>query len=553
MKPYLSHAILLILFLTISILSAGCTSQEAAAPTSVSTTTLSSQPADTPSPTKTPLPPEPALYIDPALPAFYQEEIIIPADWTLITEPETANIGIRISSEQAQTRLVYALAAPFNTIDDSISASDLRAIWQGVLSPNTPLQNILVSRPTLNAFEALWGPASKDTVTVLNPRQFSQRAWRKENYWAILPFQELDPQWKVIEVDGQSPIHKSFDPAAYPLSIPISIQHTAEIPAAELEQFSLPSANYDPELLVTVNLTGVTALVRATAGLMEFLGVTYPATDIRDILIEADITHVNNEVPFSPSCPLPLEIQSSLVFCSRPNYIELLEDIGTDVVELAGDHFQDWGADAVFYTLDMYNQRGLPYYGGGANAKDAQQPALFDINGTKIAFLGCNAKPKGYARASETSPGAIHCDMDWMAAKVAELSEDGYLPIVTFQHLEYYSYEIHPILQADFRKMADAGAVIVSGSQAHQPQAVELYDESFLHYGLGNLFFDQYNESEETRQAFIDRHVFYNGKHISSELLTIEFTDYAHSQPMSLESRQSLLDIVFDASLWDWD
>ena len=368
-----------------------------------------------------------------------------------------------------------------------------------------------------------------------------------------MPFQDLDPQWKVIAIEGQSPIRKSFDSTVYPLIIPIAVQHTTKIPASLVEQINMPPANYDPELLVTVNLTGVTALVRATAGMMEFRGITYPATDIRDILIEADITHVNNEVPFSPSCPLPLEIQSSLVFCSRPNYIELLEDIGTDVVELAGDHFQDWGPDAVRYTLNMYNERGLQYYGGGENIEDAQQPALFDINGTKIAFLGCNAKPKGYAGASETSPGAIHCDMDWMAAKVTELSEQGYLTIVTFQHLEYYSYKIHPILQADFRKMADAGAVIVSGSQAHQPQAIELYEESFLHYGLGNLFFDQYNESEETRQAFIDRQVFYNGKYISTELLTIEFTDYAHSQPMSLESRQSLLDIVFDASLWDWN
>ena len=390
-------------------------------------------------------------------------------------------------------------------------------------------------------------------MIVLNARQSAQRAWHNANNWAILPFQEIDPQWKVIEIDGQSPVRKGFNLAVYPLTIPIAIQVTNEITAANTEQIKLPSGNYDPELLTTVNLTGVTALVRATAGMMELRGITYPATDIRTILIEADITHINNEVPFTPSCPMPASIQTSLVFCSRPAYIELLEDIGTDVVELAGDHFQDWGPNAVLYTLDMYNERGWQYYGGGENTADAQQPALFDINGTKIAFLGCNAKPKGYSGASDTSPGAIHCDMDWMAAKVTELSEQGYLTIVTFQHLEYYSYKIHPILQEDFRKMADAGAIIVSGSQAHQPQAIELYQDSFLHYGLGNLFFDQYNESQETRQAFIDRHVFYNGKYISTELLTIEFTDYAHSQIMSIESRQTLLDTVFTESLWEWN
>ena len=73
--------------------------------------------------------------------------------------------------------------------------------------------------------------------------------------------------------------------------------------------------------------------------------------------------------------------------------------------------------------------------------------------------------------------------------------------------------------------MAEAGAVIVTGSQAHQPHAFEFERGSFLHYGLGNLFFDQTNQGEPPRTAFIDRHVFYDGRHISTELLTIYFVD----------------------------
>jgi len=541
--------LLLLLLLLGIMLSSGC------APTS----TVSPTPGNTPepeketppkTPTETSTPPDPVIYLSSELPSFFLDQIQFPSEWKLASQPEAANITIKVGSQDPRAQFVYVLAAPFNTVVDTIPGENLQTVWQGTNNELLSPKKLLVTRQTLQVFEQIWGAASENVI-VLNELQISQRAWRKEFCWTILPFQDLDPQWKVIEVDGQSPIHKSFNPDAYPLTVPISIQLTPDMQPAMLDQIALPPSNYDPNLLVTVNLTGVTALVRATAGMMEFRGNTYPAEDIRDILTEADITHINNEVPFTPACPKPAGNTNSLVFCSRPEYIELLENVGTDVIELAGDHFQDWGPDAVRYTLDMYQQRGWQYYGGGINAEDAQQPALFDLNGTRIAFLGCNAKPKGYAGASETSPGAIHCDMDWMASKVAELRQQGYLPIVTFQHLEYYSYAIHPILQADFRKMSDAGAIIVSGSQAHQPQAIEIYQGAFLHYGLGNLFFDQYNESPETRQAFIDRHVFYNGKHISTELLTIEFTDYAHSQPMSLENRQSLLEIVFDASKWD--
>ena len=137
-----------------------------------------------------------------------------------------------------------------------------------------------------------------------------------------------------------------------------------------------------------------------------------------------------------------------------------------------------------------------------------------------------------------------------MAESVKELRAEGYLPIVTFQHLEYYSYEAHPILQKDFRQMADAGAVIVSGSQAHQPHAFEFKIDSFLHYGLGNLFFDQTNQGVPPRTAFIDRHVFYEGRQISTELLTIYLIDYARSRPMTPEERQEMLSTVFKASGW---
>jgi poly-gamma-glutamate synthesis protein (capsule biosynthesis protein) len=204
----------------------------------------------------------------------------------------------------------------------------------------------------------------------------------------------------------------------------------------------------------------------------------------------------------------------------------------------------------MLFTLDLYEQRGWQTYGGGANRADAAEPAKFEHNGNRIAFLGCNGKPPGYATASDTSPGALHCDMDDMARRVRALKAEGYLPIFTFQHLEYYQYVAHPLLQVDFQKIAEAGAVIVSGSQAHQPHAFEIRDGAFLHYGLGNLFFDQTNQGDPPRTAFIDRHVIYNGRHISTELLTIYFEDWARARPMTADERAELLQTVFEASEW---
>ena len=110
------------------------------------------------------------------------------------------------------------------------------------------------------------------------------------------------------------------------------------------------------------------------------------------------------------------------------------------MVELTGDHFQDWGPEAMLYTLDLYQERGWPYYGGGANTEEAQKPALFEHNGNKIAFIGCNAKARRIRRRQRDHPGAVHCDFDQMRERdQPACAQEGYLPIVTFQHLEYYS------------------------------------------------------------------------------------------------------------------
>lgn len=181
---------------------------------------------------------------------------------------------------------------------------------------------------------------------------------------------------------------------------------------------------------------------------------------------------------------------------------------------------------------------------------DGRKAALLEINGNRVAFIGCNGKGGSFAQASETNPGAVACDLEWMSQEISRLKQEGYLVVATFQHHEYYTYSAQPDQQQDFRRVAEAGAVIVSGSQAHQPQGMEFLNGSFIHYGLGNLFFDQYDLCPACRQGFIDRHVFYEGRYISTELLPIQFIDYARSRPMTVEEASDLLQTLFSASGW---
>ena len=491
-----------------------------------------------------------SLWISPYLANTLGETLGDPLRALLVPDTATANVKLEVGEQNLISRWLYALVTPFSSTLQGISSSDLLSGWQSGALGSFGNQPLLMDQDTYEMFSAFWGPAANTGVQVMAKDALLDYAWAHPSAMAIIPFESLDPRWKVLPVDGLSPIRKDFDPANYRLQIPISLDGDPGMIELIKANFELPPSNLDPQKMTIVAMTGVTALVRATAYEMEKHGITYPDQDIRAELLAADITHISNEVPFAEDCPYPNPVQTEIRFCSRDSYIQLLEDVGTDVVELTGDHFQDWGTAAMFHTLDLYRARGWLYYGGGANLADGRKALLMENDGNRIAFIGCNAKGGSFAQASETAPGAAVCDMDWMAGEISRLKADGYLVIATFQHMEYYTYAAQPDQQRDFRQMAEAGAVIVSGSQAHQPQGMEFLNGSFIHYGLGNLFFDQYGLCPACSQGLIDRHVFYDGRYISTELLPIQFVDYARARPMTAEEADSLFQSLFQVSGW---
>jgi len=500
------------------------------------------------------------VWVDPLLPAGFRAGLSLPAELAALPAESPAEAGIlRLEAGGGRpiSQWVYALVAPFPTQVEGVSTETLRNAWsENGQSPWGSLP-LMLDPSTQRMLTAAWGAPAEGAVRVLGSEEMLGEAWKKQPAWAIIPFESLEPRWKVLKVEGQSPLQPGFDPGAYPLTLPISLTGDEQLAEAIYTIYGPQSvaplaktANWRADRLTTVAMTGVTALVRATAYTMERQGVLYPGRDIAGLLSSAGLTHISNEIPFARNCPFPDPVQAGLRFCSDPSYIALLEAVGTDIVELTGDHFQDWGEEAMLLTLDLYRDRSWGYYGGGENLEDGRKAYLVEHNGNRLAFIGCNAKGGGYAQAGPKHPGAVKCDFEYLTKEIARLRGEGYLPIATFQHFEYYTYKAQPDQVKDFRALAEAGAVIVSGSQAHQPQAMAFEGGAFIHYGLGNLFFDQYDISLATRQGFIDWHVFYEGRYISTELAPILFVDYARARFMNADEKQQLFEAVFSASGW---
>jgi poly-gamma-glutamate synthesis protein (capsule biosynthesis protein) len=385
---------------------------------------------------------------------------------------------------------------------------------------NSPIEDI-----TPDAFTTVLATAttSADTQAVLGARgaTYDMRPQVTAARWAIVPADELAPQWKVVTVGGHHPLGD----AGGPLTIALCATAKAHV------------ANIDPGELTTVAMTGVTAMARYTAALMDRKGTTYPARDVATWFEHTDFVHVSNEVSFVPTCdPKPDTRQQP--FCSRESYIELLEAIHANIIELDGSHLSDFGWKWLTHTIEMYEARHWQFFGGGRTQLEATRPLLVEHAGTKLAFIGCNM-PHSTSHTIRNGPNVGYCDLARLDWQVRDLRARGYAPIVSIQHEEVYTHRPPDVVVRDFRHLAAAGAAVVFGSQAHWAHPFEVVDGAYVHYGAGNFFFDQ--AWKGAQDATADRLYFVRGKLLTVGHLFTRLEETGRPRPMHDRERAGFL------------
>lgn len=478
---------------------------------------------------------------EPLVAAARQVATTNPQLFTWIEGDPTADVRLTVNDGAPLAAWVYAVAAPFATVTDDTTSDAVMAGWT---SGSSDLGRLMLDPTTAAALEAAWGPSSGPARVA---DDFIGQVWAARPSWIIVPFDQLRPEWKVLRVDGRSPLTHEFTVEGYPLVVPMTIAGDGEAVTAFLARWAGPATNRDPGKLTRVAMSGVTALVRATAAQMEQRGILWPGEEVAPVFQAADIAHVSNEVSFAADCPYP-DPYGGTSFCSRDAYFELLKHLGVDVIELTGNHVNDYGREPLARSLDMYAAAGMQWFGGGRDLADASRALVIDHNGNRIAFVGCNPVGPGGAWAMVDAAGSRPCD-DSLAGQIAQLRAEGHVVIATLQYIEHYRYDPPPDQVAAFSELARAGASAVSGSQAHHAQGFAFENGAFIHYGLGNLFFDQM-DMLATRQSFVDTYTIYDGRLLSVELWTGLIENWARPRLMTPEERTDLLRTVFATSGW---
>ncbi len=425
----------------------------------------------------------------------------------------------------------FVVACPFATVADELSLVALRTLWRKGLAETEEIARLTLRPEAIALFSDAFGPPAPSAIfTAVDP---VGRIRDGTHGCALIPAVELTPDLKRIRVGASpAPWDAAYEPAADPLN--------RSVPARE----PLAEKSFERSLVSRVLITGTTALTRNTSYAMAQNGTTWAGSAVKEIFESADIRHISNESSFWTKCPEPIRSRT-MQFCTPYEDWRLFESLGVNLIELTGNHLRDYDWPPLLETFELFEREGIPYYGAGRTIEAAAQPYVLRHNGNDFVFLGCNSAGPEHVFVTGTLPGVHRCDFDQLEADVRRYAEAGKIVIVTLQYGEAYSRKPGDYQKRDFDRISEAGAVVVSGSQSHFAQSYRVSPDRIVHYGLGNLFFDQMDTPiVGTRQELLDRHIFYDGRLLQTEIQTTMLTEFARPIPMTSAERSALLNEI---------
>lgn len=205
---------------------------------------------------------------------------------------------------------------------------------------------------------------------------------------------------------------------------------------------------------------------------------------------DADIFMLNNEFAYSTRGTEIIE--KSYTFRAHPKRVEILKEMGVDIVSLANNHALDFGEEALLDTFTTLEEAGIEYVGAGINLDRAKAPVYYTIGDTTIGYVA--ASHVIYAMdwyATDKRPGMIGTyDPTLFLASIKEAKENSDFVVVYVHWGKERTHDPVSYQKNLAKKYIDAGADVVIGCHPHVMQGIEFYNGKPIAYSLGNYWFN---------------------------------------------------------------
>lgn len=204
--------------------------------------------------------------------------------------------------------------------------------------------------------------------------------------------------------------------------------------------------------------------------------INFTMRNVRDILLDDDLTIVNFEGTLTDSTYVPAnKRENQFLFSAPPSYVSMLSDNGVEAVSLENNHIMDHGEEAYVDTQNALDGAGIAW-------SNSTTLGVIEVKGVQIAMLSylCidryeslwNKVPEDITAAKAQYPIVI-VSFHWG-------NEKDYAPTNN---------------QIKMGRLAvDAGADLVLGHHSHRLNPIEQYKGVYICYSLGNFCFSGNNK-----------------------------------------------------------
>jgi poly-gamma-glutamate synthesis protein (capsule biosynthesis protein) len=281
-------------------------------------------------------------------------------------------------------------------------------------------------------------------------------------------------------------------PTARPTAVPTNPATRPPAPTAAPSPLAFRSATGS----VTLVFGGDVDLDRTTRAAIANGGVDAPWRYLAPTIRAADVAMLNLECSVSRRGAPEVK---SYRFRGDPAAMAGAKNAGVDVLSSANNHAIDYGFGAFADTLDTVRRNGIASVGAGRNLAEAQRPAVFTVNGRRVAFLGISAIiPAPKWKAGAASPGVAYDDGAQIARQVRDAKRVADIVIPYFHWGVEYTYAPSAAQRRAARAAIRAGATMVVGTHPHVLQPIEVVDGHLVAWSLSNLVFQSNPASVHT-------------------------------------------------------
>jgi len=432
---------------------------------------------------------------------------------------------------------VAVLMPPGSNFDPSGEYALIAAAATGVLSPIETYEKGALEKSTEICTTSRMSDAVAHALKLApdSLRKFedfeSLREFTATNPFAIgiMPLVEMDPRLRALKLSGVDPMAPQqarcaakgeASRAAYFGEYPLLLPYQSKTPLA-VEQ------TFDPHEIRTLLFTGCSLLGQGYTDIQP----GSPEETVREVaplFRQADVSHVSVENTMVDGCE---QTSKMFKFCFSPEWIEALDHLGIDVVELSGNHLNDFGRKQLARGIDAYRKAWLSTFAAGKNHEEALEPAIVNVRGVKFGFTGINHLNGLAYGATGTVAGALVLKDDNLEKALERARNKSDVFFFTYHGGTEFSPTPYPGIVNHSHQAVDAGASGTLGTHAHMPVGVEVYKGAFLSFGLGNFFFrhprTELPNNPMTEKGLILRRVFYGKKPLGTELITIDKSENA--------------------------